>query len=91
MIDYQEIVHPSHEIQIKRNIPRGLPPVAFADDTTMAMRVPADRQAATEFKQILHDLEEVTGLKVNLSKSEIILLFDNPLAEQIKILSDFGV
>ena len=73
MIDYQEVVHPSHEIQIKQNIPRGLPPITFADDTTMAMRVPADRQAATEFKQILHNLEEVTGLKVNPSKSEILI------------------
>ena len=73
MMDYQEVVHPSHEIQIKRNIPRGLPPVAFADDTTMAMRVPADRQTAAELKQILHHLEEVTGLKVNPSKSEILI------------------
>ena len=90
MIEYQDVVHPSHEIQLKRKIPRGHPTVAFADDTTMAMRTPANRQAAAELKEILHELEEVTGLKVNPSKSEILLLYDNPTDEQKEILADFG-
>ena len=81
MIDYQDIVHPSHEIELKRKIPRGLPPVAFANDTTMAMKTLTNRQAAAELKEILHDLEDVTGLKVNLAKSEILLLYDNPTEE----------
>ena len=48
------------------------------------------RQAAREFQQLLHDLEEVTGLKVNPSKSEILILFENPTEEQLEILADFG-
>ena len=69
MIDYQELVHPSHELELKRKIPRGVPPSAFADDTTIAMRTPTNRQAAVELKKILHDLEDVTGLKVSLKLS----------------------
>ena len=54
------------------------------------MPIPADRQAAREFHQLLHDLEGVTGLKVNPSKSEILILFDKPSREQLEILADFG-
>ena len=90
MIDFQEIANPTHDIQIRQSIPRGLPPAAFADNTCLAMRVPADRQAAREFHQLLHNLEEVTGLKVNPSKSEVLILFDKPSDEQLEILEDFG-
>ena len=83
-------MHPDHELELKRKIPRGVPPSAFADDTTIAMRTPTNRQAAVELKKILHDLEDVTGLKVNPTKSEILLLYDKPTEEQKKILSDFG-
>ena len=64
--------------------------MAFADDTTMAMRTPTNRQAAAELKEILHDLEEITGLKVNPAKREILLLYNNPTDEQKEILADFG-
>ena len=61
------------------------------DDTCLAMCVPADRQVAREFKQILHDLKEVTGLKVNPTKSDILILFEDPTEEQLEILADFGL
>ena len=65
MIEYQEVTNPTHEIQVRQRILRGLPPAAFADDTCLAMRIPTNRQAAREFRQLLYELEEVTGLKVN--------------------------
>ena len=49
------------------------------------MRTPTNRQAAAELKEILHDLEDVTGLKVNPAKSEILLLYDKPTEEQKEI------
>ena len=90
MIKHWEATNPSHDRQIMQRILRGLPPAAFADDTCMAMRILADRQAAREFHHFLHELEGVTGLKVNPTKSEILILFDKPSREQLEILADFG-
>ena len=89
-IKFANIVDLLHDGTLAQYIPRSLPPTPFADDTCMPIRVPRDRKAAQEFKQLLHDLKDVTGLKVNPTKSELILLFDDPTAEQRKILSESG-
>ena len=54
------------------------------------MKIPESKAAYKQLEEVLHDLEEVTGLSVNPAKSEVLLLEDDPTPDQLELLADYG-
>ena len=53
-------------------------PVAFADDSVFAFRIPRTNEAMEALTRLLADLAALTGLRVNVNKSEVLLIQSNP-------------
>ena len=90
MIPYMEVVDNNLPASIRDRFPAGLPSTKFADDTCFLFQIPKSHEAFCQFKVVLEDLEEVTGLKVNPSKSKSIPILNNLSELQTSILGKFG-
>ena len=78
MLPYEAVTNELIPQNLMDQLLKGVPPTAFVDDTCYPMKIPKSRAACQQFQAVLQDLEHVTGLKVNQSKSEVLLLEDNP-------------
>ena len=70
-------------------LPRSLRPVAFADNSVFVFRIPETDKALGALT-LLTDLATLTGLRVNVNKSEVLLIQNNLPLETVERVSKFG-
>jgi hypothetical protein len=56
-------------------IPKGVAILQYADDTIICLK--HDLEGARNMKLLLYMFEMIVGLKINFSKSEILMINDN--------------
>ena len=88
MIPYNAIINELIPQEVVDLLPKGVPPPAFADDSSLPMKIPETKAAHQQLEEVLHNLEAVTGLSVNPAKSKVLLLKDDPSEIQLKLLAD---
>ena len=76
--------------ELARKLPKSLRPVAFADDSVFAFRIPRTNEAMEALTRLLADLATLTGLRVNVNKSEVLIIQSNPSQDVIERVSMFG-
>ena len=69
--------------------PGTVDPAAFADDSALPLSIPESKQVTTEFGRVLTRVKAVTGMAVNVAKSEILPM-KNLTAMEEDILSELG-
>ena len=83
-----EVAPAAKELMLK--LPRSLRPVAFADDSVFVFRIPETDEAMEALTRLLADLATLTGLRVNVNKSEVLLIQNNRPPETVERISKFG-
>ena len=79
---------PTQELMLK--LPKSVRPVAFADDSVFVFTIPNTDEAREALMRLLTDLAALTGLKVNVNKSEVLLIQSNLPQATIELVSKFG-
>merc|ERR1711989_286303 len=79
---------PTQELMLK--LPKSVRPVAFADDSVFVFKIPDTDEAREALMRLLTDLAALTGLKVNVNKSEVLLIQSNLPQATIELVSKFG-
>ena len=80
LIPYEAIINDLISKELADLLLKGVPTPAFADDSSLPMKIPESKTAYKRLEEVLHNLEEVTGLSINPSKSEVLLIKENPTA-----------
>ena len=78
----------TRELMLK--LPKSLKPVAFADDSVFVFKIPNTEEAREALLRLLADLAALTGLRVNVNKSEVLLIQSNLPPAAIELVSKFG-
>ena len=76
--------------ELMQKLPKSLRPVAFADDSVFAFKIPNTEEAREALMRLLADLAALTGLRVNVRKSEVLLMQSNLPQAAIDLVSKFG-